>query len=274
MDNFSYDTLLSSLHGNSATVLIGLNVLLFYFLYVATINNKRLEKMLNNIESKEDAGKPLDGVFEIHIFIDPEDNYVNLLRFVKNMSKTKMMKIVHAVAYCKVNQLMISHFTRKNSEKEAIQAARYFESEMMRQNIKVVRVKIESHNTSSVPLTKKDYEKYCKYINGVYEGYGGTPYFEFHAKVGNNVAKENYYETIEDDVKHFKGVAVSYNMCSKSCKPLLTIRVFDDGYQGAQNYKDKVLDSMKEKGYIFEELQTEFSVYDTNTNLDKGWMFN
>ncbi len=251
---------------------VGLNLFLIYNMHMLNQKNNNLVQIINSIESP-DSGQPLDGVFEIHITVDPENNFVKLLQFVKKMSKSTNLKIVFAVSEVKNNQLMISHFTRKGSEKEAIQTAKSFESEMCAFGIKVVRVKIESHNISSIPLTKKDYDKYYEYLKKTYENLCGKPYFEFHVKVGNNIINDNYYQLLSDDLKHFKGVAVSYNLCSSNCKPLLTVRVYDTGYQVAQKYKDSVLDSLKLKGYIFEDkIQTEFSVYDTNSNLDNGWL--
>lgn len=249
-----------------------LNLMLAYYVYTLRDANNTLIQTMNNIESP-DSGKPLDGVFEIHIAINPENNFVKLLQFVKKMSKTTNLKIVYAVSEAKNNQIMISHFTRKDSEKEAIKTAKFFESEMCAFGIKVVRVKIESHNISSIPLTKKDYDKYYNYLKTTYEDLAGKPYFEFHVKIGNNIINEDYYQMLNTDLKYFKGVAVSYNLCSSNCRPILTIRMYDEGYQAAQKYKDKVLEDLKLKGYIFEDkIQTEFSVYDTNSDLDIGWL--
>lgn len=257
---------------NGSFLLFCLNLLLIYYAYQLFNDNKLLKQMLNSVESS-DIVKPLDGVFEIHITIDPENNYVKLLQFVKKMSKTTNLKIVFAVSEVKNNQLMISHFTRKNSEKEAILTAKKFESDMVAFGIKVLRVKIESHNTGSIPLTKKDYQNFYEYLKTKYEDSCGKPYFEFHVKIGNNTINEDYLQSLQTDIKNYKGVAVSYNFCSSNCKPLLTIRVYDEGYQMSQKYKDNILDSLKLKGYIFEDkIQTEFSVYDTNENLDNGWL--
>ena len=252
--------------------LLCVNIVLMYGFYTLFFSNKSLKQLLNSLETT-DTIKPLDGVFEIHITIDPENNFVKLLQFAKKMSKTTNLKIVFAVSEVKNNQLMIGHFTRKNTEKEAIQTAKQFEADMIAFGIKVLRVKIESHNTGTVPLTKKDYVKFYDYLKTKYEGQCGKPYFEFHVKIGNNTINENYMQALENDIKYFKSVAISYNLCSSNCKPLLTVRVYDEGYQMAQKYKDEVLDSLKLKGYVFEDkIQTEFSIYDSNSNLDNGWL--
>ena len=79
------------------------------------------------------------------------------------------------------------------------------------------------------------------------------------------------------------GIAVSYNICGQNKKPLLTIRIYDHGYLNAENYKNRILDGLKETDILLtkcpyrditfeDKLQQEFSIYDTNTELDQGWI--
>src|ERR1700681_3204676 len=58
------------------------------------------------------SGVPFNGVFEVHITVDPESNYVKLIDYIGN-SKHHSMKIVYAVSTQKNNQYMLSYFTRK-----------------------------------------------------------------------------------------------------------------------------------------------------------------
>jgi len=38
-------------------------------------------------------------------------------------------------------------------------------------------------------------------------------------------------------------------------------------------YKDEVMNSLKERGYVFEnKIQEEFSIYDSNSSVDSGWL--
>ena len=90
-----------------------------YSIYVLFFSNRSLAQLLNSVKTT-DVAKPLDGIFEIHITIDPENNFVKLLQFVNKTSKTTNLKIIYAVSVVKNNQLMIGHFTRKNNVKEAI----------------------------------------------------------------------------------------------------------------------------------------------------------
>lgn len=62
------------------------------------------------------------------------------------------------------------------------------------------------------------------------------------------VANATNIEELENAVGQFKGAAVSHNMCSADRKPLLTVRVYSDGFLNARKYKDEVMNSLKEMG--------------------------
>lgn len=49
--------------------------------------------------------------------------------------------------------------------------------------------------------------------------------------------------------------------------------MYGDGFLNAREQKDKVMNHLKELGYVFEsKIQEEFSIYDTNSSIDKGWL--
>jgi hypothetical protein len=240
-------------------------VLTSLFLYkkknkeVKLLKNKIKE--LQQIVNKDTILLPIDGIFEIHITIDPEDNYVNLMSYINKYESERSMKIVFAVSNVKNNQYMISHYTRKTNETDAIESANKIAKEMIDFNIKILRIKVESHNGKNIPQTIEEYNIFsqrCLY----------KPYFEFHVKLS-----DCDFKTLDGNVKQFPGVAISFNLCSRNRKPLLTIRCYDKGFIDAVLYKDKVLNKFKSLGYVFEDLiQQEFAIYDTNAKLDNGWL--
>jgi hypothetical protein len=227
---------------------------------------EELAHLKDTCTSLSEGVHPLNGVFEIHITIDPKENYVSLLNFVRTYEKA--LKLIFAVSSVGNNQYMISHFTRKMDEQDVVRSANKMADDMRLAGILVNRIKVESHGATGTPLTKTDYNLFYDYILKKYTKSAGKPYFEFHLKVNKITGN------LENDVKEFKGVAISYNICGVSKLPLLTIRVYDDGFHGAQQYKDQVVGKLKSKGYTFEDkIQEEFSVFDTNAQLDKGWLF-
>lgn len=211
--------------------------------------------------------KPLDGVFEIHITVDHEKNnkiYFNLISWARKYGK---VKIIYAVSLSGNNQYMISYFTRKTNEDDAIKTANQLADEIKGYGMDVLRIKVESHSANNTPMTNLEYDMFSRFLKNKYKV--SKPYFEFHVKISDNYD----YEKLETIVKDFEGVAVSYNLCSKNRLPLLTIRVYNLGFILAQKYKDDVLDKMKNMGYKFESaIQQEFSIYDTNPDLDKSWL--
>ncbi len=256
-------------------------LIIFIFLWLErTTKIKQLtKKYQDEIQAIKDntittETKSLNGIFEIHITVDPQNNFVRLLEFVKYYEKTKSLKIVYAVSSITNNQYMISHFTRKSDEKEAIDNALHIAKDMCSFNIKVNRVKVESHGAEGTPVTKKDYQLFFKWLKNKYKNEPiGTPYFEFHVKVSANRKEEQYFSLLERDVKNFKFTAISYNLCSQNRHPLLTIRVYGEGFSEAEKYKDFVINQLKNRGYVFEDqIQQEFSIYDSNSKMDEGWL--
>lgn len=265
------ELLLSILVG-IVVVILGLNA---YFRleakYLSTLNE--LRRLRDDTPTQKEI-VPLDGIFETHITVDPKHNFVQLLKYIKANEKQHSIKPVFACSSNLNNQYMISHFTRKKDEGEAIDFANRLAKEMKQDyGIKVQRVKVESHGAKGIPHNTADYELFCDYLKKRYHGKAGQPYFEFHVKVSSHRTLLDYYQRLEDDVKEMKGVAISYNLCSKSRHPLLTIRCYGVGFLKAQQYKDQVMNQLKQLGYVFEDqIQQEFSVYDSNAELDKGWL--
>jgi hypothetical protein len=217
--------------------------------------------------------KKFDGIFEIHITVDAQNNYVKLLEYIDYKKKIRKIKIVHAVSSVGNNQYMLSYFTRKEDDLFAVESAKATANELLNlYNIKVLRVKVESHNVDGTPLTLNDYNNVSKYLNVKYNNECNKPYFEFHCKVDFSTEFEDI-ASLESDVKSYNGCAISHNLCSANRKPLLTVRVYDEGFLFAQKYKDKVMNDLKSKHYIFDDkIQQEFSIYDSCPNLDVNWL--
>lgn len=250
-------------------------LVMMYVNYEKDKKNKTLATQLTQFKDQipsQDKTSPLDGLFEIHITI--EQDFTKMLHFIKTKEHHHSFKPVFAVSSVSNNQYMISHFTRKTDENKAIEFALNLSQEFVTSGMKVLRVKVESHGAKGTPLSTRDYEMFCEYSRQRYGPKAGKPYFEFHVKISRHKQVVAYYEMLEKQVKEFgNGVAISYNLCSKNLHPLLTIRCYDQGFTMAESFKDKVINHLKQQGYVFEDqIQQEFSVYDTNAELDKGWL--
>jgi hypothetical protein len=245
-----------------------------YTLNAVITKNKRLTRQINELKCLLPTETPLclDGVFEIHITIDPENNYLSLLDYA---NQYEGMKVVYAISAVKNNQYMLSYFTRKNDDKLAVEKALHMASELEAQRMNVVRVKVEGHGVNGTPMSNEDYTRIRNYLRKKYNKKCGNPYFEFHVKVSNKklsyIDLEKHVNILTKDKDQF--TAVSHNLCSVIKQPLLTIRAYNCGYLDASAYKDFVIDNLKLKGYTFgDKIQQEFSIYDSNSMVDMGWL--
>ena len=237
--------------------------------------NAKLSIENRQIRNTQITCKPqsLSGVFEIHVTIDPHNNFVSLLNYVKQYEKMRGMKVVFAVSSAKNNQYMLSYFTRKDDDKLAVDSANKTAAELRDLGIEVIRVKVEGHNAEGTPMTTEDYKLVKSYLQSKYDTCASQPYFEFHVKVSNRENDHLNYDILESDVRKYSGVSISHNLCSADRKPLLTIRVHDDGFLNAQSHKDYVMNDMKKIGYVFgDKIHQEFAVYDSNISTDHGWL--
>jgi hypothetical protein len=170
---------------------------------------------------------------------------------------------------------MLSLFVKKDNDSLAVERALSISEDLLANDIGVVRVKVEGHNAVNTPQTNKDYFIIKNYLKNKYNNKCGIPYFEFHVKVLSKLNASMCYKQLEKDIKLHSGTAISYNLCSATKHPLLTIRVYEEGFIQAKKYKDKVLTALNKKGYILDtKIQQEFSIYDTNARLDTGWLKN
>jgi len=226
-----------------------------------------LDKFRNRIITQD--FKCFDGVFEIHVTIDPENNYVKLLDFVNRHPKSKGFKFVHAVSSVKNNQYMLSYFTHKTDDQLAVNLAHEFANDLTTLGARVTRVKVEGYGCIGTPQTSEEYKIIRSYLTKKYNGKSGTPYFEFHAKVSG----VSDFKLLDKAIEQFHGTAVSYNLCGSDKKPIITIRVYDQGFLSACQYKDRILDHLKELKYSFEsKVMEEFCIYDSNSATDQGWL--
>lgn len=225
------------------------------------------EKIPSTVHSNNP--KILDGTFEIHITIHPNNDYTKLLKYIYDKRTERKFKLVFAVSGTN-NQYMLSYFTRKDNDEAAVNSARQVAANLELNDISVSRVKVECHDVRGIPMTDQDYTDMNRYLNLKYNNECNKPYFEFHCKIDPNGGD---LDDLEKDVNQYKQCAVSYNLCSSNKNPILTIRVYDVGFVNAEKFKNEVMNSLKKLGYLFEDkIQKEFSIFDSNLQLDAGFL--
>lgn len=214
----------------------------------------------------------MSGLYEIHITVDHSDGFYKLLKFTTGK---KNMKVLFAISKSNNYQYMVTHFTAKDTIELAVNKALDIAQQLKNAEIKVLRTKVEMRNTINMPINIDAYNSLKSSLNNKFAFENGNPYFEFHLKVATSYQNGTNIDLdkLEQDVNDHQYAVVSYNLCSSERKPIITIRVYDTGYIDAVSYKNKVVNALKTLGYIFEDkIQEEFAVYDSNPNVDYGWI--
>jgi hypothetical protein len=204
----------------------------------------------------------IKGLFEIHITVD-HTTHTGLYDLVRFTADHKDMKRILAVGWSGVwpNQYMISKWSNGTAV-SVVTKAEGIAEDMRKAGIVVKRVKVESmaHN-DGVPVSDNQWS---------------DNYFEFHAKVDLGTHTLEEFEEDLGDLEHseYTVLGTSFNLTGTSGVPLLTLRV--EGQLGrafAIAEKDLVLEQLKDDGYdILGSLQSEYAVYDTNREIDDGWL--
>ena len=162
------------------------------------------------------------------------------------------------------NQLMLSKW-KNGTGHDAIEKANNIKNQLVQNHIVVDRVKVESiMSNAGVPLEPND-------------DHDKSHYFEYHIKT---MCKDknmwNLFESICTKFKKDNNIkcGISFNAFHDYIKILVTIRVGAyHGKNNAEKIKDNFIDYFKLNDVHFnDEIQKEFSIYDTNESYDDDWL--
>ena len=108
---------------------------------------------------------------------------------------------------------------------------------------------------------------------GVPESAIGEHYFEFHFKV-NSSSKKDWDKLAETIVGY--GAHLFFNTYSQTgrMQPVVTLRCYDTTYKDASTKLNEMRDAIEKTGLkMHDGVEREYSVWDSNVYLDKGWLF-
>jgi hypothetical protein len=275
------------------------------FLFFANLWRDR--KLCDKLNVMKTIVFPLYGTHEIHITINPmksKNGFVGLENFASLNQKDKM-KTYFSVSTGMNDQYMLSFYVCNMSDVAAVSRAIEVAQELRDKHwMDVVRVKVEYYTRQNFPISLEDYKKTQIYLAQVKDDFllktpalaksfgseWGVPYFEYHVKVKNFIGNvmnhkindsvvigSTYYDRLEFEnvVREIDGgrlqMGVTYNIMSANKNSNLTIRLYDIGYRDAENYREAIVQKLKERGYVLDtKTEHEFCIYDSNTKLDTG----
>jgi hypothetical protein len=147
--------------------------------------------------------------------------------------------------------------------KDVLQKINQIAQNIVNADFKITRIKIEAMvSNQDIPILDIEAQKLPK-----------SNYFEFHVKA---------ILSADQNLEVLKKYCLQHNahLSANAFKKLvngrqqrfITMRVYGVGYKTAQKRFDNLLGLLKAKGFKLSQQQREYTVYDSNLNLDAGWI--
>jgi hypothetical protein len=199
-------------------------------------------------------------LYEIHVSVNLKNGQdeIKWLYFC-NENNYKSIRVLNDTGSNNI-QNMISKWCNRKNDDEAIYYADQITYNIQKAGFEVIRTKVEAM------MLHLDYDKISlddqKNI-----------YWEIHYKV---VVKD-YAELLKlikwKEINNFPNIGLSISSYGNTRYPIITIRMHSGSRDNILQYKNIIIDSMKNNGFhITDKIQQEISIYDTFPEEDNGWI--
>jgi len=197
----------------------------------------------------------MKGLFEVHLITEPEYQ-TKLFGYITNLNNKNLIRprptCAHALYGDYPIQPMLTFWIngKLNDVEEITNEIR---SDMIHNGIPIIRTKIEA----------------MAHIEGVPNECNNGHYFEFHFKI--NISSTKDWNDIANLIIPFGG-HLFYNPYSKTLNPIITIRRYTSLFD-LETIFEEVKNLLEENKYVITQPEKEYSVSDSNVDLDKDWLF-
>ncbi len=206
------------------------------------------------------TGPSYRGVFESHITVELTSGGISEFQNVANSLGLKPVLIQLSEGAVAI-QPMTSRYLRGEIT-EVFSTVQKDAANLTERGFKILRTRIEAVITAEgIPQTQADVAQHPK-----------NNYFEFHLK---------YAVDPRDDEKLLDSISRKYNaiFSSNALKPssnglhtkFVTLRIYNSGRTEAEQTFNALRSELKMAGFVATSVLKEYSVYDSDINLDRGW---
>ena len=217
-----------------------------------------METTITTITTTMSELKELCGLFEVHLITKPEYE-TQLFGFITDLanSRTDLIRprptCAHALYGDYPVQPMLTFWT-KGKINEVRKTVNEIHSQMESRKIPIIRSKIEAmaHNEGT-PLVCSD-----------------GHYFEYHFKITNLTGTKDWDKVVKLIAPY--GGHLFYNPYNKSLTPIATIRRYSN-LDELDTVFIEVKKLLESNSFTIDTPEKEFSVDDSNVNLDHNWLF-
>lgn len=209
------------------------------------------------------------GTFEAHVFCTPLDpSFEEKERFVSACDAVGIKALCLGLAYEGKGIVSVLQSTRYHDgpDPSGPVANMLRDAEALSAHFEVVRLKMEAlASNQGVPQTDAEAR-----------AMPGDTYFEYHLKVDAPVSPENdeVLERLARELTRELDVKVPFscnNMRDKNQR-FLNARTYGLGYASSSAVVQRVADAVERQGFALSKVIREFIVFDTNKELDRGWL--
>jgi hypothetical protein len=209
------------------------------------------------------------GLFEAHIFCTPLDpSHEEKERFVSACDQVGVKALCLGLDYEGRGVVSVLQSTRyhEGAGVAGPVALMLRDAEALARHFEVVRLKLEAvYTNEGVPQTDEQARQVPD-----------DTYFEYHLKVDAPVSAENdeRLKGLARDLTRQLNVKTPFscnNMREKNQR-FLNARTYGLGYGSSSAVAERVADAIAREGFTVSKVIREFIVFDTNKDLDRGWL--
>lgn len=201
------------------------------------------------------------GTFEAHITVKA-DNSTLTEKFNQLCQKLNVKCVfIELPLGANRSQLMTASY-HHGALRDVLQQISQIVQKIVNADFAITRIKIEAMvSNQDIPISDIEAQRLPK-----------SNYFEFHVKAILS-ADENLEMLRKYCLQHDAHLSANaFKKLAYGMERFVTMRVYEVGYKSAQTRFDKLLLHLKSKGYKLSQQQREYTVYDSNLNLDAGWI--
>ena len=207
--------------------------------------------------------------FESHLFVGPINPSVELQQdFVKACKAVESRALNLALNFEQAGLNTVLQTTKYYKVPNPLEALIQMVAvaERLAENFDIVRIKLESlASNSGVPQTD------AEALN-----IPGDTYFEYHIKLKDmaiNADNDNKLKALSAHLTQSLNIKVPFS-CNNlpDFQRFLNARTYKLGFINSYAMIDKIADAIKANGFTIDRIVSEFITYDTNKQLDQGWL--
>lgn len=211
----------------------------------------------------------VSGVFECHIFCDPlEPSKEEIQRFAESCTEIGTKPLCLGLDFAEVgvvNVLQTSKYYQCDDVPAAVSLL-LKDAEALGKNHNIIRLKLEAVTTNKGVPSNVQEESYIP----------GDCYFEYHLKINSPPTAEadERLKSLSRSLTKELNIPVPFscNNMKTHSQRFLNARTYGMGTEESFQVVDRIVKAAQNIGLEVTKIISEFIVFDTNKELDRGWL--